>query len=114
RPHNLDAARRQRIYITGGKISLFARRRSFPGTIRDLCVIWPDRALQSMKIDPFSLSPCVAACLSLPGFVASKGQAKGNMTESRFLTPSATLDIHDLEAGGFRNCELTIIGRRKH
>jgi hypothetical protein len=54
------------------------------------------------------------ACCHLPLFGAQKGQEKGNRAESRFLAPRATRDIHDLEAGGFRDCELTIIGRRKY
>src|SRR5687767_11516049 len=34
--------------------------------------------------------------------------------ESRFLAPSATLDIRHLEAGGFGDGALTIAGRREH
>jgi len=52
----------------------------------------------------------------LPPFAARwcrERARKGQHAESGFPAPNATLDIHDLEAGGFRNCELTIVGPKQ-
>ena len=92
--------------LTGGKSVDSRPLRAYAGR----CQIARSSLGENPAISAFAL------CRLLPPLAAlwcTKGQEKGNMLNHDFL-PSATLDIHDLEAGGFRDGELTIIGRRKH
>src|SRR5437773_11860180 len=75
-----------------------------------MCWTLPDGAPSLGEPVDSRPSLCAELCCRLRLLVAPKGQEKGNIP-SILLTPSATLDIHDLEPRGSRGWKLAILGR---